>query len=45
MICYMLYHGDVWKAESMSLAWVKGDAMWFHGSRHARDVFILPRNI
>lgn len=45
MIAYMLYHGDAWKAESVSLEWVKGDAMRFHGSRYARDVFVLPRNV
>lgn len=42
MTVYRLYHGDAWKAESESLAWLKGTAMRFHGSRLARDVFIVP---
>ena len=41
MIVYRLYHGATWKAESESLAWIKDSAMRFHGSRLARDVFII----
>ena len=45
MTAYMLFHGGEWKAESESLEWIKESAMRFHGSRLARDVFILPRAI
>ena len=42
MTVYRLYHSATWKAESESLAWIKDSAMQFHGSRLARDVFIVP---
>ena len=42
MTVYRLYHGATWKAESESLAWIQDSAMRFHGSRLARDVFIVP---
>jgi hypothetical protein len=41
-IGYTLFHGSQLMADSMSLAWIKADAMSFHDSKYAKDVFILP---
>lgn len=42
MTGYALYHGGTLKADSLSLNWIKGEAMKFHGSRFEGQVFILP---
>ena len=45
MTAFTLYHGKVMKSDSTSLYWIKESAMVFHGSKLARDVFILPRKV
>lgn len=42
MTGYALYHGDTLKADSTSLKWLREQAMPFHRSQRADDVFILP---
>jgi hypothetical protein len=45
MTAYSLYHGEFWITDSVNFDWIKNNAMPFHKSRYAKDVFILPRNI
>jgi hypothetical protein len=45
MTAYNLFHGEFWITDSVNLDWIKNNAMPFHKSHYAKDVFILPRNI
>lgn len=42
MTGYALYHGRDWKADTLNLEWLRTEAMPFHRSDRASDVFILP---
>ena len=42
MIGFTLYHGGTWKADSLSLNWIRFNAKTFHKSHYADDVFVLP---